>query len=190
MPTLYIHEQCEFSTICTTYIGAVYRGKYRREVVAVKEFLTASQAEHTGTTDLNQQPFDPDDDIITSGEALFLFRDLRQEVTVLAQLNHPNIVSLLGVSIRPMCMVIEYAPMGSLFGILDKKVEQFKAVQANRASIILRMPGGVLGHEISTRIALQVSWRGGGRKGRGREGGGVGKSWGKGTSEGGGGNYM
>ena len=54
-----------------------------------------------------------------------------------------------------MCMVIEFAPMGSLFGILDKKVDQIKAVQSDR--LILRMPGGVLGHEISTRIALQVS---------------------------------
>lgn len=81
---------------------------------------------------------------------------MRQEVTVLAQLNHPNIVSLLGVSVRPMCMVIELAPMGSLFDILDKKIEQIKAAQADRASIILRMPGGVLGDEISTRIALQV----------------------------------
>ena len=81
---------------------------------------------------------------------------MRQEVTVLAQLNHPYIVSLLGVSIRPMCMVIEYAPMGSLFGILDKKIDQIKAAQADRASVILRMPGGVLGHEVSTRIALQV----------------------------------
>lgn len=61
-----------------------------------------------------------------------------------------------GVSIHPMCMVIELAPMGSLFGILDKKVEQFRAAQEDRASACLRMPGGVLGHEISTRIALQV----------------------------------
>lgn len=83
-------------------------------------------------------------------------RDLRQEVTVLAQLNHPNIVALLGVSFHPMCMVIELAPMGSLFGILDKKIEQNKAAQADRASVILRMPGGVLGHEMSTHIAMQV----------------------------------
>lgn len=138
--------------------GAVYRGKYRREVVAVKEFLTASQAEHTGDTDISRRAaFETDSDVITSGEALFLFRDLRQEVTVLAQLSHPNIVALLGVAIRPMCMVIEYAPMGSLFGILDKKVEQFKAAQADRAYAIPRMPGGVLGYEISTRIALQVT---------------------------------
>ena len=63
-------------------------------------------------------------------------RDLRQEVTVLAQLSHPNIVALLGVSIRPMCMVIEFAPMGSLFGTLDKTVEQIaKTVVRNRGEI-------------------------------------------------------
>ena len=47
--------------------------------------------------------------------------------------------------------------MGSLFGILDKRVEQFRAAQEDRASACLRMLGGVLGHEISTRIALQVA---------------------------------
>ena len=57
--------------------GAVYKGKYRREVVAVKEFLTASQAEHTGETEASQRNFDPDDDVITSGEALFLLRYVR-----------------------------------------------------------------------------------------------------------------
>ena len=86
-----------------------------------------------------------------------LLRDMRQEVTVLAQLNHPNIVALLGVCFHPMFMVIELAPMGSLFGILDKKVEQCKEDQADRASLIPRMAGGMLGHEMSTRIALQVS---------------------------------
>lgn len=75
---------------------------------------------------------------------------------MLAQLNHPNIVALLGVCFHPMCMVIELAPMGSLFGILDKKIEECKAAQADNASVILRMPGGVLGHEMSTHIALQV----------------------------------
>ena len=39
-----------------------------------------------------------EEDVITSGEALFMFRDLRQEVTVLAQLDHPYIVALLGLS--------------------------------------------------------------------------------------------
>ncbi len=47
--------------------------------------------------------------------------------------------------------------MGSLFGILDKKLEAMKQSQADLPSTIIRMPGGVLGHEISARIALQVT---------------------------------
>ena len=63
----------------------------------------------------------------------------------------------LGVSLRPMCICLELAPMGSLFGILDKRLEAIKQAQADLPSAIIRMPGGVLGHEISARIALQVS---------------------------------
>ena len=54
--------------------GAVYRGKYRRENVAVKEFLTATQAEHTGDTLPGERTVLEEDDLISSGEALFLFR--------------------------------------------------------------------------------------------------------------------
>lgn len=46
--------------------------------------------------------------------------------------------------------------MGSLFGILDKKLEAMKQAQADLPSTIVKMSGGILGHEISTRIALQV----------------------------------
>ncbi len=64
-----------------------------------------------------------------------------------------------GVSLRPMCICLELAPMGSLFGILDKRLEAMKQAQADLPSAIIRMPGGVLGHEISARIGLQVSGR-------------------------------
>ena len=60
------------------------------------------------------------------------------------------------MSIHLMCMVIELLPMGSLFGILGKKVDQFTAAQEDRASSCLWMSGSVLGYEISTRMALQV----------------------------------
>lgn len=46
--------------------------------------------------------------------------------------------------------------MGSLFGILDKKLEQIKAAQAETGRVSVRLPGGVLGHEISAKGALQV----------------------------------
>ena len=45
---------------------------------------------------MSRRTLETEDDIITAGEALFMFRDLRQEVTVLAQLDHPYIVALLG----------------------------------------------------------------------------------------------
>ena len=48
--------------------------------------------------------------------------------------------------------------MGSLFGILDKRLEAIKQAQADLPSSNIRMPGGVLGHEISARIALQVPY--------------------------------
>lgn len=64
--------------------------------------------------------------------------------------------SYIGVSLRPMCIALELAPMGSLFSILDRKLEAIKTAQADLPTVNIRMPGGVLGHEISARIALQV----------------------------------
>lgn len=57
--------------------GAVYKGRYRRDPVAVKEFLTSAQAEHTGdTVDEHRSYHSEDDDLIRQEEALFLFRSV------------------------------------------------------------------------------------------------------------------
>ena len=55
-----------------------------------------------------------------------------------------------------MCICLELAPMGSLFSILDKKLEAIRQAHSDLPSANIRMSGGVLGHEISARIALQV----------------------------------
>jgi len=47
--------------------------------------------------------------------------------------------------------------MGSLFGILDKRIAALKEAQEDRVGTSLRIPGGVLGYTMSYRIALQVS---------------------------------
>ena len=47
--------------------------------------------------------------------------------------------------------------MGSLFGILDKKITALKEAQEDRVGSSLHMPGGVLGYLVSYRIALQVT---------------------------------
>ena len=46
--------------------------------------------------------------------------------------------------------------MGSLFGILDKRLETIKNAQADLPTATIKSPGGILGHEISARIALQA----------------------------------
>ena len=71
--------------------------RYCNEVVAVKQFLTANQvdialAESEGTP-LPPEVLSAETDVMSTEEALYLFRDLRQEVTVLAQLDHPYVVS-------------------------------------------------------------------------------------------------
>ncbi|XP_055999651.1 leucine-rich repeat serine/threonine-protein kinase 2-like isoform X2 [Ostrea edulis] len=54
---------------------------------------------------------------------------LRQEVTVLRCLNHPSVVSLLGVSIQPRSIVLELAPLGSMATVLRGKSPLDKMVQ-------------------------------------------------------------
>lgn len=49
-------------------------------------------AESEGTL-LPPEALSEEVDVMSAEEALYLFRDLRQEVTVLAQLDHPFVVS-------------------------------------------------------------------------------------------------
>jgi serine/threonine protein kinase len=138
--------------------GAVYRGKYNDKTVAIKRFLTNPEAERIyeqleyGTSRRSAAP------PVTNVEALQLFKDVRQEVTVLSCLDSPYVVKLLGVCLDPLFMATELAPQGSLFSLLEKKREAIQTQQGETAiSQIPKMPGGVLGHEITTRISLQVA---------------------------------
>ena len=132
--------------------------RYKGEQVAIKRFLTPTEAERIyefveqGIT--RPDPVPP----LTGEEALQLYRDIRQEVTVLAGLECPYVVNLVGVSIEPLFITIELAPKGSLFGLLSSKYEAILHLQSERAvaSVTPAMPGGVLGAEVTTRIALQV----------------------------------
>ena len=66
--------------------------RYCNEVVAVQQFLTANQVD-IALAESDGIPLPPPSeeyDVMSTEEAL---RDLRQEVTVLAQLDHPYVVS-------------------------------------------------------------------------------------------------
>ncbi len=70
----------------------MFRGSYKGEDVAIKVFRKR----------YNNQVL------------LHRYKDLREELTIMSNLNHPRVVSLVGVCLRPLCMVLKLAPQGSL----------------------------------------------------------------------------
>ena len=147
--------------ICTvtllTHLPCSAPDRYKGELVAIKRFLTTTEAERVYEVVEYGKPRDNTPIKISAEEALQLFRELRQEVTVLAFLDSPYVVNLRGVCLNPLFMTTELAPGGSLFNVLSKKREEIIAQQGQRAvSQIPKMPGGVLGHEWTTDLAVQV----------------------------------
>ena len=63
-------------------------------------------------------------DVVLLGQICRAFSELRQEVVILSQLQHPCLVSLLGVSVRPSLLVLlELAAMGSLRSVLNDNMK-------------------------------------------------------------------
>ena len=56
-------------------------------------------------------------------DAMKNFSDFRQEASMLHALQHPCIVSLIGISIHPLCFALELAPLGSLNTVLSENAK-------------------------------------------------------------------
>ena len=67
------------------------------------------------------------------------------KVLVLCTLQHPNIIQFLGICFSPLCFVIEFAPMGSLYDILEKRKAESKTLP-------------VLGSRMNYLILFQVCY--------------------------------
>jgi hypothetical protein len=50
------------------------------------------------------------------------FRSIRQELSILINLNHPHILQLKGFCLNPLSLILEFAPLKSL----DKILEDYK----------------------------------------------------------------
>ena len=70
----------------------VFQGRYNNEAVAIKVFRRL----------YNDQVL------------LHRYKDLREEVTIMSNLDHPRVASLVGVCLKPLCIVLKLAPEGSL----------------------------------------------------------------------------
>jgi serine/threonine protein kinase len=115
-PTLPIFEETDFEferCIGQGSFGRVFEGTWRQTPVALKVLAGAQ-----GMLDLSPH------------DTVALGVDLQREASLMAQLRHPSIVSLLGVCLAPPCMVTEYCMRGSLASLLrEAKSSPDKAMQ-------------------------------------------------------------
>ena len=64
------------------------------------------------------------DDSLKPGNLHYAYQEIRQELAVLAKLNHPNLTELCGVRTHPhVCLLLELAPKNSLRAILKEYKE-------------------------------------------------------------------
>ncbi|KAJ7408489.1 leucine rich repeat kinase 1 [Willisornis vidua] len=75
-------------------------------------------------------------------DAMKNFSEFRQEASMLHSLQHPCIVSLIGISIHPLCFALELAPLGSLTTVLSENSKGSAFVP--------------LGHMLTHKIAYQI----------------------------------
>ena len=76
---------------------------------------------------------------------------------MLGRLNHPCVVSLVGVSIQPLCIVLELSPLGSLYSILEKEMAKFeseKFQQNGQSTHDVRKP--IFDRDLTYKIVYQV----------------------------------
>ena len=126
----------------------VFKGTYKQMDVAVKEFSY-------GNPNRKGPRKDSDIDIEST---LQLLRMIRTEVSLQCRFQHPFILQLLGASIRPLVIVLELAPLGALSNVLSEKANKQNEDWIKKYNAIAPppMPGGVLGHRLTSKIAMQV----------------------------------
>ncbi|XP_077376573.1 leucine-rich repeat serine/threonine-protein kinase 1 [Festucalex cinctus] len=133
------YREDESSVIGQGGSGAVvYRARYRQQPVAVKRFhFTGFRRKMPADTDTVMKR-------LQSSAVRRRFSEFRQEAAALHSLRHPCVVALVGVSIHPLCLALELAPLGSLDGVLEDR---------------RRQDGGYapLGHMITYKMAYQVA---------------------------------
>lgn len=91
------YEDAESSVLGSGGFGKVFRGECRGQAVAIKFYIQRDES-------------DP----------LRHYREVRKELNVLRRVRqHPFLINIIGVSLRPLCLVLELAERGALTEILS-----------------------------------------------------------------------
>lgn len=84
----------------------------------------------------------PEGPVISIEMMVDAHQNMRSELSVLSQLKHENIISLVGVMVVPPSILLEYAPMGTM-------KEMYKAYQQSSQRLL---------PEVSQATIIQVTW--------------------------------
>ncbi|XP_075414060.1 leucine-rich repeat serine/threonine-protein kinase 1 isoform X1 [Tenrec ecaudatus] len=132
------HSEDESSILGQGGSGTViYQAHYQGQPVAVKRFKIKK------FKNLTNVPADTMLQHLRATDAMKNFSEFRQEASMLHALQHPCIVSLIGISIHPLCFALELAPLGSLNTVLSENAKDSSF-----------MP---LGHMLTHKIAYQIA---------------------------------
>ncbi|XP_012588205.1 PREDICTED: leucine-rich repeat serine/threonine-protein kinase 1 isoform X2 [Condylura cristata] len=132
------HSEDEGSVLGQGGSGTViYQARYQGQPVAVKRFQIKKFKNFANV------PADTMLRHLRATDAMKNFSEFRQEASMLHALQHPCIVSLIGISIHPLCFALELAPLGSLNTVLSENAKDSTF-----------MP---LGHMLTQKIAYQIA---------------------------------
>ncbi|KAM9317959.1 leucine-rich repeat serine/threonine-protein kinase 1 [Pholidichthys leucotaenia] len=118
----------------------IYRARYNDRPVAIKRFHFKKCRQQTISSDTDTMVKH-----LQYSHAYRCFSDFRQEASMLHSLQHPCIVSLVGISIHPLCFALQLAHLGSLNTVLEEK---------HKGKSSKYMP---LGHMLTFKVAYQIA---------------------------------
>ncbi|XP_026565039.1 leucine-rich repeat serine/threonine-protein kinase 1 isoform X1 [Pseudonaja textilis] len=115
----------------------IYRAQYQGKPVAIKRFqIKKYNTSANSATDTMLRH-------LRAMDAMKSFSEFRQEASMLHSLQYPCVVSLIGISIHPLSLALELAPLGSLTTVLSEN--------SKGASFV------PLGHMLTFKIAYQIA---------------------------------
>ncbi|ELV13456.1 Leucine-rich repeat serine/threonine-protein kinase 1 [Tupaia chinensis] len=115
------HSEDENSILGQGGSGTViYRARYQGQPVAVKRFQIKKFKNFANA------PADTMLRHLRATDAMKNFSEFRQEASMLHALQHPCIVSLIGISIHPLCFALELAPLSSLNTVLSENAKAYQ----------------------------------------------------------------
>lgn len=134
--TLEVRRLLGSGTFGLVFQGHTYRSSSDAKVqVAIKMLQPYPPGQGAGNTDKHRFEVENNkwqrDPLRFSCEA---FRTARKELSIMLNLDHPQIVPLIGFCRQPMSLILELAPAGAL----DTKLEDYKRVGARLTPISMQ----------------------------------------------------